>query len=228
MPFHRQPPPYPQRPNSTTARQGRPRRSCPATTQLSFPAGGRILGHDVPTWKTAHPPGAALCIDRHRRPRPSSAACGPEAWARWPCWPGRSWSPASRRPAPWPPAGHPGWRASPRPAPPAPPRRSACRSRPGSGDGRRRPRPSATGWRPGGRPAGPAPPPPRPPGWSRPAAVPPSRPSPFVPTARPRRGRPGSTRTAGCPGRSWPASGASSPTMACSGGRGPGSAPAGR
>src|SRR4029450_4972660 len=47
------------------------------------------------------------------------------------------------------------------------------------------------GGRAAGAPRGRAPPPPRPPGWSRPAAVPPSRPSPFVLTARPRPGRPG-------------------------------------
>ena len=40
-----------------------------AGTGLSLPSGGRILGPDVPTWKTAHAPGAALCTDRHRRPR---------------------------------------------------------------------------------------------------------------------------------------------------------------
>src|SRR4029453_7035606 len=79
------PPPLALLPNPTTSRQGRPRRTCLAGTELSVPSRGRILGPGVPTWKTAHAPGAALCTDRHRRPRPWSAVCGSGASAWWPC-----------------------------------------------------------------------------------------------------------------------------------------------
>ena len=203
-----------------------------------FPAGGGSGLMMPPTWKTAHPPVVALCIDRQRRPRPSSAACGPEAWARLSL---LAWAvavPGFVFPAGVLAAGRPpGWggrHSILAPAPPALLRRRACRN-PGlaAGTGRRRPaaRAPATGRRPRRRPGGGADATATPAaGAVRPGGSRPPRPSPAAPTpARPPAWAAGSTRTACSPGRPWPASGGSSPTMAWSGGgRRRGSAPAGR
>ena len=159
-------------------------------------------------------PGSRPCIDRHRRPRPSSAACGPEAPARWRCW----WAvvvPGSprRRPGRRRPRAGGGAVAGQRPSAAEGP---ACAPWPGSGDGRRRPRPVATGRRPGGRPRGrrhrhPA-------AWVAPAGG-----GATIPALTLRAYREAAAWAAGfdpdcrLPGRSWPASAASSPTTACSG-----------